>query len=115
MATALLVVLGEGGPYAILLGLGVLTVLLTQPMFNAAAALTLLPVAIEMANQSGADPRPFVVMVTLSASLSFIAPFEPALLLIYEPGRYSFKDFPRAGAPLTALSLALLVLLVPMF
>ena len=115
LATGLLVLIGGYGPYAILLGLGVLTVLLTQPMSNAAAALTLLPVAIEMANQSGADPRPFMVMVTLSASLSFIAPFEPALLLVYGPGHYNFIDFVRAGAPLTVLSLALLLLLVPVF
>ncbi len=113
LASGLLAVLGGYGPHMLLLGLGLLTILLTQPMSNAAAALTLLPVAVEMAGQVGADPRPFAVMVTLSASLSFIAPFEPALLLIYGPGEYSFKDFPRAGGPVTLLSLAILLLLVP--
>lgn len=113
LATNLLLILGGYGPHVLLLGLGALTILLTQPMSNAAAALTLLPVAIEMAAQVGADPRPFVVMVTLSASLSFIAPFEPALLLVYGPGQYNFRDFPRAGGPLTLLSLILLLFLVP--
>ncbi len=115
LASGLLSVLDGHGPRVLLLGLGLLTILLTQPMSNAAAALTLLPVAVEMAAQTGADPRPFVVMVTLSASLSFIAPFEPALLLVYGPGQYAFKDFPRAGGPLTVLSLLLLVWLVPLF
>ncbi len=115
LANGLLAVLGGYGPHVLLLGLGLLTILLTQPMSNAAAALALLPVAIEMAALVGADPQPFVVMVTLSASLSFIAPFEPALLLVYGPGQYSFRDFPRAGAPLTVMSLVLLMVLVPVF
>lgn len=115
LAGGVLAVLGGFGPQVLLLGLGVLTILLTQPMSNAAAALTLLPVAIEMAAQTGADPMPFVVMVTLSASMSFIAPFEPALLLVYGPGQYGFRDFPRAGGPLTLLALLLLVVLVPLF
>jgi len=115
LAAGLLAMLQGYGPQVLLLGLGVLTILLTQPMSNAAAALTLLPVAVEMAVQTGADPRPFVVMVTLSASLSFIAPFEPALLLVFGPGQYRFRDFLRAGGPLTVLSLILLVMLVPAF
>jgi len=56
-----------------------------------------------------------VVLVTLAASLSFIAPLEPALLIIYGPGRYRFTDFIRAGGPLTLLMVTLLVLLVPVF
>lgn len=115
LAGNLLLGLDGYDPRVLLLGLGVLTILLTQPMSNAAAALTLVPVAIEMAVQVGADPRPFVVMVTLSASLSFIAPFEPALLLVYGPGDYKFRDFPRAGAPLTVLALIILLIFVPIF
>lgn len=101
------------GPLSLLLGLGVLTMALTQPMSNAAAALALLPVAIEIALQLGADPRPFVVMVTLSASLSFVTPLEPALLLVYGPGNYRFLDFIKAGLPLSVMSLCILLLLVP--
>ena len=91
-----------------------LTILLMQPMSKAAAALTLPPVAIEVANQLCADPRPFAVMVMLSASLSFIAPFEPALLLVYGPGQYRLRDFLRAGIPVTLLSLGILLLMVPL-
>ena len=114
LAGAMLSGIGGLGPLAVLLGLGLLTILLTQPMSNAAAALTLLPVAIEVANQLGADPRPFAVMVTLTASLSFIAPFEPALLLVYGPGQYRLRDFLRAGIPVTLLSLGILLLMVPL-
>ena len=114
LAGSVLTALGGFGPLVVLLGLGVLTILLTQPMSNAAAALTLLPVAIEVAHQLGADPRPFAVMVTLSASLSFVAPFEPALLLVYAPGQYSLRDFLRAGIPVTLLSLGILLVMIPL-
>ncbi|MDX8354960.1 SLC13 family permease [Cognatiyoonia sp. IB215182] len=114
LAAAMVAGIGGLGPLAVLFGLGVLTVLLTQPMSNAAAALTLLPVAIAVADQLGADARPFVVMVTLSASLSFLAPFEPALLLVYGPGQYKLLDFVRAGAPLTLMSLGILLIMIPL-
>ncbi|MDJ0637818.1 MAG: SLC13 family permease [Paracoccaceae bacterium] len=103
------------GITASLLALGALTIVLTQPMSNAAAALTMLPVAVSTAGLLGIDPRPAAVMVTLSASLSFIAPLEPALLLVYGPGRYRFIDFLRVGGPLTLLTLFLLVMLIPVF
>lgn len=113
LAGTMLATIGDFGPLAVLLGLGLLTIALTQPMSNAAAALTLLPVAVAVAHQMGADPRPFAVMVTLSASLSFVAPFEPALLLVYGPGQYSLRDFLRAGFPVTLLSLGILLVMIP--
>jgi di/tricarboxylate transporter len=98
----------------LLLAFGVLTILLTQPMSNAAAALVVLPVAIHTATKMGHDPRSFAVMVTLAASLSFITPFEPSCLIVYGPGRYRFRDFLVCGLPLTALVVVVLMILVPM-
>jgi di/tricarboxylate transporter len=111
----LIVAWGEPlGVYGILAGFAVLTMLLTQPMSNAAAALVILPVAISAAERLGVNPRTFAVLVTLSASLSFITPFEPSCLLVYGPGKYRFRDFMISGAPLTAVILVLLMLLVPL-
>jgi di/tricarboxylate transporter len=53
------------------------------------------------------------ILVTLSASLSFISPLEPACLLVYDPGRYRFRDYIRAGIPLTLISVTMLLILVP--
>ncbi|HEX3128041.1 MAG TPA: SLC13 family permease [Thermoanaerobaculia bacterium] len=101
-------------PVSVLLfAFGVLTILLTQPMSNAAAALVVLPVAMNTATKLGHDPRSFAVMVTLSASLSFITPFEPSCLIVYGPGRYRFRDFLVCGLPLTALVVVVLMLMVP--
>ncbi len=87
------------GTVAVMLAFIVLTMLLTQPMSNAAAALVVLPVALTTAHRLGLDPRAFAVMVTLSASLSFITPFEPSCLIVYGPGKYRFRDFVVAGLP----------------
>jgi len=101
------------GPVAALATFSLLTIALTQPMSNAAAALTVLPIAVASAGDLGFDPRMLAVLVTLSASLSFIAPFEPACLLVYDAGHYRMLDFVRAGLPLTLICVAVLVTAVP--
>ena len=99
----------------LMLAFTVLTILLTQPMSNAAAALVVLPVAMDTATKMGYDPRAFAVLVTLAASLSFITPFEPSCLIVYGPGKYKFRDFMVCGLPLTALVVVMLMILVPIF
>lgn len=100
---------------AVLAAFVVLTMLLTQPLSNAAAALVVLPVAVSTATEIGIDPRPLAILVTLSASLSFLTPLEPACLLVYGPGRYRFRDFVKVGLPLTVLAALVLLTLVPTF
>jgi di/tricarboxylate transporter len=102
-----------GGPRAVLALLMVLTILLSAPMSNQAAALVVLPVAISAAATLGVDARPFAIGVTLAASCSFITPLEPSCVLVYGPGHYRFTDFFRLGTPLTAALVAILVFAVP--
>ena len=92
-----------------------LTVLLTQPMSNQAAAAVVLPVAIRTADQLGLNPRSFAMMVALAASCSYLTPLEPACLLVYGPGRYRFTDFLKVGAVPTVLIYGLCIVLVPVF
>ena len=101
------------GHHATLAAFALLTVILTQPMSNAAAALVVLPVAVSTAELLGVDPRPFAIMVTLSASLSFVTPLEPASLLVFGIGKYRFRDFMRVGLPLTFMVIAVLVITIP--
>ena len=103
------------GLYWVLAGFVVLTMLLTQPLSNAAAVLVVLPVAVATAGQLGVNPRSLAVLVTLAASVSLIAPFEPACLLVFGPGKYRFRDFLISGLPLSAILVILLLLLVPVF
>lgn len=103
------------GPQAVMAGFCLLTVLLTQPMSNAAAALVVLPIATQAAENLHADPRSFGIAVMLSASISVLTPFEPSCILVYGPGKYRFADFLKVGSGLTVISLALVLLLVPKF
>lgn len=101
-------------PLWLLGGFFVLTVALTQPMSNQAAAAVILPIAVQTATHAGLNPRAFAVMVAVAASCSYLTPLEPACLMVYGPGRYRFTDFIRVGAPLTVLLLIVALLLVPL-
>jgi di/tricarboxylate transporter len=101
------------GPIAIMAGFIILTVFLTQPMSNAAAALVVLPIAILTATTLGVNPKPFAVAVMLSASVSLITPFEPSCILVWGPGKYKFKDFFKAGFFLTIILMTVLLIMIP--
>jgi len=103
------------GPTGIMLGFMIITVLLTQPMSNAAAALVVLPVALQSAASLKVNPVTFAIAVMLSASISIITPFEPSCILIYGPGKYKFIDFIRVGGLLTLILMAVIFFLVPVF
>lgn len=102
------------GPYGLLAALFVVTVALTQPMSNQAAALVMLPLAIGTAKALGYDPRPFVIGITIAASNSFITPLEPSCMLVYGPGRYTFMDFVRVGAGLTLVTFVVSLVIIPL-
>jgi di/tricarboxylate transporter len=103
------------GATAVLAGFFAFTVFLTQPMSNQAAALVVVPVAVQTAVLLGLNPRTFAVAVTYAASFSFITPLEPACVLVYTPGRYKFMDFVKVGAFLTIVVFIVSIILVPIF
>jgi di/tricarboxylate transporter len=106
---------GQYGPIAVLAGFFVMTVALTQPMSNQAAALVMLPIAVKTAVALGLNPRTFAITVTYAASCSFLTPLEPACVLVYTPGRYRFLDFVKVGSILTLAVFAIVIWLVPVF
>jgi di/tricarboxylate transporter len=106
---------GQYGATAVLAGFFLLTVALTQPMSNQAAALVVLPIAVKAAVALGVNPRTFVIGVTYAATFSFITPLEPACVLVYTPGRYRFMDFVKIGTILTIIVFAVAITLVPIF
>jgi di/tricarboxylate transporter len=104
---------GGASPTWLLTGFFALTVLLTQPMSNQAAAIVVLPLALETAVATGLDPRAFAMMIAVAASVSYLTPLEPACLMVYGPGRYRFFDFFKVGAPLTLLIYLIAIALIP--
>ena len=101
-------------PRTVLAGFILLTMLLTQTMSNAAAALVVLPVAMKTAGTLDVSGQTFAIAVMLGASSSFIAPFEPACILVSGPGKYRFTDYLKAGLGLTLIMGFLVWLMVPL-
>jgi di/tricarboxylate transporter len=106
---------GQYGPVGVLAGFFIMTVALTQPMSNQAAALVMLPIAVKTAVALGLNPRTFAITVTYAASCSFLTPLEPACVLVYTPGQYRFLDFMKVGSILTVAVFAIVIWLVPLF
>ena len=105
---------GGLGGIGLLSAFFVLAVLLTQPMSNQAAAIVLIPVAIQTATQAGLNPRSFAMMIAVAASCSYLTPLEPASLMVFASGRYKFMDFLKVGALLTVVIYLIAILLVPL-
>jgi di/tricarboxylate transporter len=104
------------GPLALLLGLLVLTVLLSQAMKGAAVSAVIAPIAIQAAQQFNVDPRAMAMGVALATSLAFVTPLgHPVNILMMTPGGYSFKDFFKVGLPLTILLFLVIMLVLPIF
>ena len=100
-------------PRTVLAGFILLTMFLTQTMSNAAAALVVLPVAMQTADTLQVSGQTFAIAVMLGASSSFVAPFEAACILVSGPGKYRFTDYIKAGLGLTLLVGFLVWLMVP--
>jgi len=115
LAGQLIALVGGESPLLLLTCFFVLTVALTQPMSNQAAAIVVIPIAFETARQLGLNPRSFAMMIAIAASCSYLTPLEPSSLMVYGPGRYRFMDFVKVGFPLTFLIYAIALLLVPVF
>jgi di/tricarboxylate transporter len=116
LADGLVRIVGDAGPYALLLGLFLLTGTLGQLISNMATALIVIPIAISAAADMNVSAQPVLMAVAVSAVASFLTPVAtPANLMVMEPGGYRFGDYWKLGLPLLVLFGAVAVLLVPNF
>ena len=92
-------------PPIVVLGLMyVVTALLTNVISNNASVVLMVPVAVEVATQLGANAFAFVLAVTFAASTAFMTPIGyQTNLFVYGPGGYRFTDYIRLGGPLQAI------------
>ncbi len=94
---------GEG-PAALLIGMFILTLILTSFITNIATISIVFPITYALCHGLGINPVPFYVAIAFAASASFHSPFSyQTNLMVLGPGNYHFKDFLKAGLPLTAI------------
>jgi len=102
-------------PFAMILAVYLLGLILTEFLSNNAVAVIYTPIAIELAQALGVDPRPFVVAVMFSATLAFATPIGyQTNMMVYGPGGYKFLDFTRIGVPLNIITWLLCSALIPL-
>jgi len=103
------------GPLFMLSFIYLMTSILTEVISNNAVAVLVTPIAIGVAQQLGADPRPFVVAVMFAASASFATPIGyQTNTFVYSAGGYRFSDFMRIGVPLNLIMWAAGTLIIPL-
>jgi di/tricarboxylate transporter len=116
MANGVVELLGGFGAIGLLAGLFIVTVLMVQAVNGAVVAAVIAPVAINVAKQSGINPRALAMGVALATSMAFITPLGHAVnILVMSPGGYNFRDFIKVGLPLTLILFVVVMIFLPIF
>ncbi|MEZ9312035.1 SLC13 family permease [Vibrio sp. 10N.286.49.F3] len=106
---------GNLSPNWMLVGILVLTILLTEIMTNTAAAAIMLPIALALASTFNIGYLPLVMAVAYGASASFISPFGyQTNLMVMNAGGYALLDFVKVGWLVTVTYIAIAAMAIPM-
>lgn len=102
------------GPGMVLSGFFLLAIVVTNIVSNQASAVLLAPIMISTANSMSLNPRTFLFALAFASSLSFATPVGyQTNTMIYNAGRYTFRDFTRVGIPLSLLLWLVGSILIP--
>jgi di/tricarboxylate transporter len=111
-----LVGLAPAGPLALVAGLYLFTVLLTQVMGGQVTALVVGPIAVSAAIHVGINPAAVGVAVAMACSAAFLTPFaHPVNMLMMGPGGYNSRDFLRVGLGMTIVCFLTLLVVMRVF
>jgi len=111
----LVVELKDFGPIALLAGIYITTSILTMFISNTAVAVLVAPIALQTALAMAVSPYPFLMAVTIGASMCFASPFStPPNALVMSAGKYTFKDYIKVGLPLQVLIGIVMVIILPL-
>jgi len=105
-----LALFGDMSELALYALLASLATFMTLVVSNVGAVVLLVPLALSMAQEIGADPRLAALVVGVGTSNSFILPTHQVNALYMGAGRYHTVDFVKAGSVMSLLFLVVLVL-----
>lgn len=108
--------LGDYGPYGVLIGVYILTVIFGQFISNTATAVLFAPIAMNAAIAMEVSPTTFMIAVAVAASMAFVTPIaSPTNALVMTAGGYKFMDFVKIGIPLQIVMFIVMMLAIPFF
>lgn len=101
------------GKIGVLFGIYFITALLAAYITTKAAVAIVFPIALTVAQLLDVSGTPFVLAVAYASACTFITPHGYVTnLMVYGPGGYSFRDFMRAGLPLTLMYMFVAVVIL---
>lgn len=104
LAHHLLAVVGNVGPWGVLVAFFGLVAVITNLLSNNACAVLFTPIGVGIARQMGLDPHLFAIATILASNCSFATPIGyQTNLLVMGAGHYRFADYAKAGLPLMLL------------
>lgn len=107
--------LGDYGPLVLMAGIYFTTSLLTMFISNTATAVLVTPIALQSAIAINVSPYPFLLAVTVGASICFASPFStPPNALVMSAGKYTFMDYVKVGLPLQIVMGIVMVFILPL-
>lgn len=112
IAEQTLTLLGDVPIWVIQAALAVLATFFTLVMSNVGATVLLVPLAVNLALQAGANPAVFALTVAIATSNSFLIPTHQVNALLMGPGGYKVRDFMKAGGIMTVLFLVVMMVMM---
>ncbi len=103
---------GGADPWVIQASIAALATFFTLVMSNVGATVLLVPLAVNVAIQVGANPAIYALTVAIATSNSFLIPTHQVNALIMGPGGYRVPDFMRAGGIMTVLFLVVMMVMM---
>ena len=104
----------DPNPIILLLVIFIVTCVLTNFMSNTATTALMIPTAVSLANNLGADPRSVVIATVIAGSCAYATPIGmPANTMVVGLGGYKFKDYVKSGLPLILVSFVICMILLP--
>ena len=115
LASLVMDLLGDAGPWPVIMGLYVLTAMATMIIPTAALVVLMSPIVLSAMADMGLHPSTGMMAVAMAASASFTSPIShPANILVMGPGGYRFVDYLKVGIPLTIIVFVAVMLLLPL-
>ena len=106
--------LGNSGPWTVVMGLYVFAALGTLVIPSAVLVVLMAPIVLSSMADLGLRPETAMMAIAIAAGASFMSPIShPANILVMGPGGYRFADYIKVGLPLMIVVFVVVSFMLP--